>query len=52
VNENRQGNIAARLKAVMSEQEDELRSGMPMGMIAPAPNPDQASQPRKSKASV
>ncbi|WP_105417348.1 [protein-PII] uridylyltransferase [Neorhizobium sp. T25_27] len=52
VNENRQGNIAARLKAVMSEQEDELRSGMPMGMIAPAPNPDQSSQPRKSKASV
>src|SRR5690606_17651652 len=28
-NENRQGSITARLKAVMAEQEDELRSGMP-----------------------
>jgi len=36
-NENRQGSITARLKAVMAEQEDELRSGMPSGIIAPAP---------------
>ncbi|WP_105381270.1 [protein-PII] uridylyltransferase [Neorhizobium alkalisoli] len=47
-NENRQGNISARLKAVMSEQEDELRSGMPTGIIAPAPTPAQ----RKTKASA
>ncbi|MBP1841898.1 [protein-PII] uridylyltransferase [Rhizobium petrolearium] len=56
VNENRQGNISARLKAVMAEQEDELRSGMPAGIIAPAPNPEQAPAPappaRKAKASV
>ena len=48
INENRQGNISARLKAVMSEQEDELRSGMPTGIIAPAPTPAQ----RKTKASA
>ena len=48
-NEHRQGNITARLKAVMAEQEDELRSGMPTGMIAPAPNPEQVT-PRKSRA--
>ncbi len=47
-NENRQGSIAARLKAVMSEQEDELRSGMPSGIIAPAPAP----APRKTKTSA
>ncbi|MGK9054658.1 [protein-PII] uridylyltransferase [Neorhizobium petrolearium] len=53
VNENRQGNITARLKAVMAEQEDELRSGMPSGIIAPAPVPAQAPAPsRRTKASV
>jgi len=53
VNENRQGNITARLKAVMAEQEDELRSGMPSGIIAPAPVPVQAPAPsRRTKASV
>lgn len=36
VNENRQANIVARLKAVMAGQEDELRSRMPSGIIAPA----------------
>ncbi|MCJ8520411.1 [protein-PII] uridylyltransferase [Pseudorhizobium tarimense] len=51
-NENRQGNIMARLKAVMAEQEDELRRGMPSGMIAPAPMPARRAQqtPRRSKA--
>ncbi len=34
-NENRHGNIAARLKAVMSEVEDEAKSRMPSGIIAP-----------------
>ena len=52
VNENRQGNIAARLKAVMAEQEDELRSGMPSGIIAPAHNPSQPAAHRKTRASV
>jgi [protein-PII] uridylyltransferase len=47
VNENRQGNIVARLKAVMADQEDEARSGMPSGIIAPPPVP-----PRKTKASA
>ncbi|MDE1159867.1 MAG: [protein-PII] uridylyltransferase [Neorhizobium sp.] len=61
-NEHRQANIAARLKAVMSEQEDELRSGMPTGMIAPAATPvasapsvpPSGGQPaaRKSKANA
>lgn len=51
-NENRQSNITARLKAVMAEQEDELRRGMPPGMIAPAPTPGRRTQPgqRRSKA--
>ena len=51
-NEYRQGNISARLKAVMSEQEDELRSGMPSGIIAPAPAPRRRVQPspRRPKA--
>ncbi|MCM2291566.1 [protein-PII] uridylyltransferase [Allorhizobium sp. BGMRC 0089] len=34
-NENRQASIAARLKAVMSEQPDELRDKMPSGIVAP-----------------
>ena len=51
-NENRHGNIAARLKAVMAEQEDELRRGMPSGIIAPAPLPGRGTQPgqRRPKA--
>lgn len=36
-NENRQANITARVKAVLAEVEDEARSGMPSGIIAPAP---------------
>jgi [protein-PII] uridylyltransferase len=36
-NENRQGTIVTRLKTVISEQEDELRRGMPSGIIAPDP---------------
>ena len=35
VNENRRANVIARLKAVMSEQEDEVRARMPSGIIAP-----------------
>lgn len=35
-NENRQGNIVARLKAVMADEADEARDRMPAGMIAPA----------------
>jgi [protein-PII] uridylyltransferase len=34
-NENRQTNIAARLKAVLAKEDDELRDKMPPGMIAP-----------------
>ncbi|MFA7413054.1 MAG: [protein-PII] uridylyltransferase [Rhizobium sp.] len=34
-NENRQASIAARLKAVMADQADELRENMPSGIIAP-----------------
>jgi [protein-PII] uridylyltransferase len=36
-NENRQGNIAYRLKAVMSEETDDARVKMPSGIIAPLP---------------
>jgi [protein-PII] uridylyltransferase len=36
-NENRQGNIVARVKAVLADVEDEARSKMPSGMIAPPP---------------
>ncbi|SCX21994.1 [protein-PII] uridylyltransferase [Agrobacterium rosae] len=38
--ENRQASIASRLKAVMAEQEDELRDRMPSGIIA---HPDVAA---------
>lgn len=34
-NENRQNNIAARLKAVMAEEADEARDRMPSGILAP-----------------
>jgi [protein-PII] uridylyltransferase len=52
-NENRQGSIAARLKAVMSEQEDELRTGMPSGMIAPSPAATASPSPsRRAKVNV
>ncbi|MCF3639200.1 [protein-PII] uridylyltransferase [Rhizobium sp. TRM95111] len=40
-NENRHGNIAARLKAVMADEADELRDRMPSGMIAPSTPPGQ-----------
>ncbi len=48
-NENRQGSISARLKAVMAEQEDELRAGMPSGIIAPSPLPAPTTT-RRAKA--
>ncbi|PZM12163.1 [protein-PII] uridylyltransferase [Rhizobium tubonense] len=35
-NDNKRGNIIARLKAVMSGEEDELRQRMPSGIIAPS----------------
>ena len=38
VNENRQANIVARLKAVMADEADEARDRMPPGMIAPPPS--------------
>ncbi|TDK35327.1 [protein-PII] uridylyltransferase [Rhizobium deserti] len=50
-NENRQGNISARLKAVMADQEDELRTGMPSGIIAPSPAATVSPSPsRRAKA--
>jgi [protein-PII] uridylyltransferase len=47
--DNRQASIASRLKAVMAEQEDELRDRMPPGIIA---HPDVAALPaaRTAKA--
>jgi [Protein-PII] uridylyltransferase len=36
-NDNRIAMVTGRLKAVMAEQEDELREKMPSGIIAPAP---------------
>ncbi|QCI98947.1 [protein-PII] uridylyltransferase [Agrobacterium larrymoorei] len=47
--DNRQSNIAHRLKAAMTEQEDELRDRMPSGIIA---HPDVAALPaaRTAKA--
>jgi [protein-PII] uridylyltransferase len=49
MNDNRQASIMTRLKAVMSEQEDELRDRMPSGIIA---HPDVVNLPqvRKLKA--
>ncbi|MBB4143464.1 [protein-PII] uridylyltransferase [Rhizobium rhizoryzae] len=50
-NENRQGTIVQRLKTVLSEQEDELRRGMPSGIIAPDPVAVRAGNPpRKTRA--
>lgn len=50
-NENRQGTIVQRLKTVLSDQEDELRRGMPSGIIAPDPVAVRAGNPpRKSRA--
>ena len=45
-NENRKLNIVARLKAVLSAEEDEVRDHMPSGMIAP-----QGSTRREKRAS-
>ena len=42
--ENRQNNIAARLKAVLAREEDELRDAMPPGMIAPQGSRRQRTQ--------
>ncbi|MEB2844798.1 [protein-PII] uridylyltransferase [Rhizobiales bacterium RZME27] len=44
-NENRQASITARLKPVMNDQDDELRSRMPSGIIAPEPAPSEGSTP-------
>ncbi|WP_430241144.1 [protein-PII] uridylyltransferase [Neorhizobium sp. DAR64861/K0K2] len=53
-NENRQGNIITRLKAVMAEQEDELQEAMPDGIVAPQPAAADGANvlPRKSKVGV
>ena len=48
-NENRQANIMARLKTVMSEQADELRDRMPSGIIAPSA-PRAVPVPKRSRA--
>jgi len=47
-NENRQANIANRLKPVMTEQPDELKDNMPSGIIAPPPRA--APVPKKARA--
>ncbi len=47
--ENRQMNIAARLKAVMADEADEVRDRMPSGIIAPAVRPASSAQ-RTTKA--
>ncbi len=49
-NENRQSNIAARLKAVMADEADEVRDRMPSGMIAPPQAPRTLAAARKAKA--
>ncbi|MBT9372121.1 [protein-PII] uridylyltransferase [Rhizobium sp. CSW-27] len=49
-NENRQGTIVQRLKTVISDQEDELRRGMPSGIIAPDPAAVSRPQSKKSRA--
>ncbi len=46
-NENRQINIAARLKAVLAGEVDEARERMPSGIIAPA-HPPRSSQSSKT----
>ena len=47
-NENRQANIANRLKPVMTEQPDELKDNMPSGIIA---QPHRAAPaPKKARA--
>ncbi|MDI7864731.1 [protein-PII] uridylyltransferase [Rhizobiaceae bacterium n13] len=48
VNDNRRAHIVARLKAVMGGEVDELREGMPQGIIAPA-GLRVASAPKKVK---
>ena len=47
-NDNKRANIIARLKAVMGGEEDELREGMPSGIIAPA-GARQVAGTRKAK---
>ncbi|MDX3926613.1 MAG: [protein-PII] uridylyltransferase [Shinella sp.] len=43
-NENRHGNIAARLKAVMADEADEARDRMPPGIIAPSAIPQRRAR--------
>jgi [protein-PII] uridylyltransferase len=50
VSDTRQGNIAARLKAVMAGVEDEVRERMPNGMIAPPTPPRSPANGRRAKA--
>ena len=51
VNESRHNHIAARLKAVMSDEADEARDRMPAGMIAPQHSTRPAPS-RKAKAEL
>jgi len=48
--ESRQSNVAARLKAVMADEADEVRDRMPSGMIAPPQAPRTLATARKAKA--
>ncbi|WEZ84755.1 [protein-PII] uridylyltransferase [Rhizobium sp. 32-5/1] len=48
--ESRQSNVAARLKAVMADEADEVRDRMPSGMIAPQQAPRTLAPARKAKA--
>lgn len=47
--ENRQMNIAARLKAVMADEADEVRDRMPSGIIAPAAGTPTAQRTTKAE---
>ncbi|MDO9417729.1 [protein-PII] uridylyltransferase [Pararhizobium sp.] len=49
-NENRHGNIVARLKAVMADEADEVRDRMPSGIIAPSVTTRSINAPKKAKA--
>jgi len=45
--DSKRSNITARLKAVMAEEQDELRERMPSGIIAPPATASAATQTEK-----
>ncbi len=49
-NENRQGNIAFRLKAVMAQEIDELHDQMPSGIVPPTPPKPAAVRKAKTES--